>query len=155
MYGRIYNVIAAPTSQTVAIDLFEIVAPSTGVVILRALRIGQTTEIGDAQDEQCRVRIITGYTTSGSGGSSATPTPKSLGMSAFGGTAEVHNTTLANTGTAATHLDDVWNLRGGYIWMPAEEDMIVLRPSERAVVTLPALTDATTIGGTLTIEEIG
>lgn len=154
-YGRIYNVIVTGVAATAAQDLFEVVSASTGVTILRALEIAQETEVGDAQDEMLRVQIITGYTTSGSGGSSATPTPKSLGMSAYGGTCEINNTTLANTGTAAIHKSSAFNVRAGYVWLPAEEDMIVVRPSERAVVRLAGTpTDSITFSATLTIEEI-
>lgn len=154
-HGRIYNIAVSGVAATVAQDLFEVVSASTGVTILRALEIAQSTEAGDAADEMLQVQIITGYTTSGSGGSSATPVPRSLGMSAYGGTAEINNTTVATTGTAAIHRASAFNVRGGYVWLPAEEDMIVVRPSERAVVRLAGTpADSITFWATLTIEEI-
>ena len=154
--GRIYNVVIDAVAVSAIQDLFEVVAPSDAIVRIRALEIGQSSDAGDSQDELLRGRIITGYTVSGSGGSSATPQPKSLGDAAFGGTAEINNTTVANTGTASIHRAFTWNVRAGYVWIPSEEDMIIVSPSARAVVHLPAApADAITLSATLTIEEIG
>jgi hypothetical protein len=155
MYGRVYNVICGAVAMTVEQDLFEIVAPSTGNVVIRALEISQGTEVGDAQDEMLRMRIMTGATTSGSGGSSATPIPKALGNSAFGGTAEINNTTLAQDGTIVTHRDIYFPVRAGYVWNPAEDSRLVIRPSTRLVVRLAAPGDSVTFSATLEIEELG
>lgn len=154
-YGRIYNVIVSNVSVSAAQDLFEVVAPSTDVVILRALEIAQSSDAGDTEDEMLGVSIITGHTTSGSGGSSATPVPLRLGDSAFGGTAEINNTTIASAGTAVTHRSSAFNVRAGYVWMPDEQSMVVVPPSATAVVRITAPADALSVYATLTIEEIG
>lgn len=153
--GRIYSVRIGGTAFTAAIDAFEVNAPADAVVILHELHLSQTTEIGDAQEEQLLINIITGYTSSGSGGSTPTAIPRQLGDAAFGGTVEVMNTTQASGGTPVTHHTDAWNVRIPYqkIWTP--ETRIILSPSQRAVITLPAPTDSVTLAGTLVIEELG
>lgn len=155
MYGRLYNVIVGVVAITAEQDLFELVMPSTAAGVLRSLEVAQTTEIADAQDEMLRLRIMSGFTTSGSGGSSATPIPKALGMSASGITAEINNTTVATSGTIVTHRDVSWNVRAGYIWMPPEEEMIVIAPSARLCVRISAPADSVTFSATATVEEIG
>jgi hypothetical protein len=155
-YGRIYNVVIEAVAVTAIQDLFEVTNASTKVTVLRALEIGQSSDAKDTEDEQLYARIITGYTTSGSGGSSVTAIPRMIGMAAYAGSCERNNTTVANTGTAVVHRAFAFNVRAGYVWQPSEDEMIVLAPSERAVVHLPAApADSLTISATLTIEEIG
>ena len=98
--SRLYVATFAAVAATAAQDLFEIVASSSSRVLIHGWEIGQSTEAGDAQDEMARLELILGYTVSGSGGSSFTPLPLDAGHAAFGGTCEINNTTLANTGTA-------------------------------------------------------
>jgi hypothetical protein len=155
-YGRIYNVVMEAVAVTAIQDLFEVVSASTKVTALIGLEGGQTSDAGDAADEQLYVRIVTGYTTSGSGGSSVTPAPTMIGMPAFAGTCERNNTTVANTGTAVVHRAMPFNVRAGYVWQPGEENYIWLASSERGVVHLPAApADSLTMSWTLTLLEIG
>ena len=154
--GRMYTVSFTAVAVTAAQDLFEVVAPADSVVILHALYLGQTTELADAAEEQLRIAIKSGATTSGSGGSSATPVPLALGDAAFGGTAEVNNTTQATAGTIVVHHNDTWNIRGPYQYIPTPEMRKVLSPSARMTVELLAApADSVTMSGTLYIEEIG
>lgn len=153
--GRIYSARIGGTAFTAAIDAFEVNCPADACLAIHELHLSQTTELGDAAEEQLLINIITGYSTSGSGGSSPTAIPRSLGDAAFGGTVEVMNTTQASTGTAVTHHTDAWNIRVPYqkIWTP--ETRIIVSPSARLVVTLPAPTDSVTLAGTIVFEEIG
>lgn len=154
--GRMYTVSFTAVAVTAAQDLFEVVAPADSVVVLHAIYLGQTTELADAAEEQLRIAIKSGSTTSGSGGSSATPVPLSLGDAAFGGTAEVNNTTQATSGTIVTHHNDTWNLRGPYQLIFTPEMRKVLSPSARMTVELLAApADSVTMSGTLYLEEIG
>ena len=153
--GRIYSATFSASAFTVAVDAFEVVAPADSAVLIHELHLSQGTELGDAAEEQLLVLVRTGFTTSGSGGSAFTPIPRSLGEAAFGGTAEFMNTTQAVNGTAVNHHAEYWNIRVPYqkIWTP--ETRIVISPSARLVVTLPAPTDSVTAAGTLVFEEIG
>lgn len=154
--GRLYSVVFDAVAVTAAQDLFEVVAASGKPVTLHSLRIGQSSDAGDAQDEQLRIRIRSGQTTSGSGGTTPTPVPLNPGDAAFGGTTEVNNTTQASAGTIVTHLSDAWNVRAGYVWCPTPEERIGLAAGGRLTVELPAApADSITLSGTLVFEEHG
>lgn len=154
--GRIYTAQFTDVSVSAIQDIFEIVAPADAVVVIHDLFIGQKSDVGDAAEEILSVQLTSGHTTSGSGGSSVTPVPVNLGDAAFGGTVEANNTTQAADGTIVVHYSWQWNIRGPFekIWTP--ETRPVLSPSRRACVELPvAPTDAITVSGTITFEEIG
>ena len=151
---RIFSVAVAGVAATAQQDLWEVVAPSSGSVKIWGFEISQSTEAGDAQDEMLSVQLITGYTTSGSGGSSATPAPVSLAGSAFGGTAETSNTTVATTGTASIRHASAFNVRAGYIWLPEDPLRPIVQASERAVVRISAPADSVTFWGTLWFESL-
>lgn len=154
--GRMYSATFTAVAVTAAQDLFEIVAPADAVVVLHSLYLGQSTELGDAAEEQLRVAIKSGQTTSGSGGSTVTPAPLALGDAAFGGTVEANNTTKASTGTIVTHHADSWNVRGPYQLIFTPETRKVLSPSARMTVELVAApADSITLEGTVYFEEIG
>ncbi len=67
---RVYRV-PFSGSFTAQIDLVELVGASGGLEWLTEIRIGQTTELGDAQEEQLSISLVTGHTTSGSGGNTS------------------------------------------------------------------------------------
>lgn len=117
MQGRTYTIVfsGALTAQA---DLFEITPADDKPIEICAVHIGQTSDAGDAQDEMIGFDIIRGHTTSGSGGSSATPTPISPADAAAGFTAEVGNTTIASAGTTTTLHSDAFNVRAGYTYVP-------------------------------------
>lgn len=150
LYAVTFSGVAVSAQQ----DLFELVAPSAGAVVIHELTLGQTSDQGDAQAEALSLQLIRGYTVSGSGGSSATPAPLNSAYPAAGTTAEVNNTTVANTGTVVTVMADVWNVQAGYqkVWTP--ETRPVLRNGQRLVVRQSAPADAITQSGTIVFEEI-
>lgn len=150
-YAATFDAVAVSAAQ----DLFEITAPSDCIVAIYALYLGQTSDVGDANAENLKVQLIKGYTVSGSSGSSVTPSKLETGFAAAGSTVEANNTTVANTGTPVTVHQDVWNTQLPYMYRPAPEERIILSPSERLVVRLPAPADAITMSGTLVFEEIG
>jgi hypothetical protein len=98
-----------------------------------------------------------GHTTSGSGGSSATPV-NIAGYSAArssGATVETNNSTPAADGSPATLIAESWNVASGYRYLPAPEEHPVLEASQRLVVRISAPADEITLNGTLVFEEIG
>lgn len=153
--SRIYTVQFSGVAATAQQDLFEIVAPSTGAIIVHAIELSQTTELGDAAEEQLLVQFKSGQTTSGSGGTAPTPVPIAFGDAAAGFTAEVNNTTKASTGTIVTHASWSWNVRCEFVKLFTPEMRPVVRASRRMTVelgTTPA--DSITLNGTIWIEEL-
>jgi hypothetical protein len=153
--GRIYTAQFSAVAVSAAQDLFEIVAPSDAIVKIHNIRLGQTSDVGDAAEEILLIKLNSGATTSGSGGGSYTPVPIELGDAAFGGTCEINNTTQAADGTIVTHHAWPWNVRGPFEIIFEPETRPVLSPSRRCVLTIPAPADALTMMGTITFEEIG
>ena len=154
--GRIYTAQFTDVAVTAAQDLFEVVAAADSIVLIHDLHISQKSDVGDAAEEILSLQLISGYTTSGSGGSSVTPGAREVQDSAFGGTCEANNTTVANTGTTVTHYAWAWNIRGPFdkVWTP--ETRPIVAPRRRVVVRLPvAPADSLTMSGTITFEEIG
>ncbi len=154
--GRIYTAQFTDVAVSAVQDLFEVVAPADAIVTVHDLHLGQKSDVGDAAEEILSIQLTSGHTTSGSAGSSVTPVPVELGDAAFGGTCEANNTTQAVDGTIVVHYAWDWNIRGPFdkVWTP--ETRPVLSPSRRMCVELPAApTDAITMSGTITFEEIG
>lgn len=154
MTGRTYSVIFSAVAVTAAQDLFEITPADDKPVNILGLFIGQSSDAGDAQDELLQVSIIRGFTTSGSGGSAPTPAPLDNIDTAAGFTAEVNNTTVANTGTSVTLHTDTFNVRAGYqIWFPPECYPRATQANTTIVVRITAPADSLTMSGTLYVQE--
>jgi hypothetical protein len=123
--------------------------------------IGQTSELGDAAEENVRitVRHMTATVTNGSGGSAPTAVPNRPGTDlAAGFTARVNDTTVATTTGTSTIVEELsWNERNTpwERWIPEE-----LRPralqGEALLVRLET-TLADDLSGTFTffVEEEG
>lgn len=153
---RLYTVAFAGVAVTAQQDFFELVAPSTGILLVHELGLSQSTEVGDAMEEGLSILLKSGATTSGSGGSAGTLVPIDFGDAAAGATAETNNTTKANTGTIVTHEAHNWNIRVPFqrIWTP--ETRPIIRASRRYTVelaTTPA--DSITVSGYMIVEEVG
>lgn len=151
--GRMYACVFEKVSVSAAQDLFEVVAAADKVVIIHALYLSQDSDDATSESEMLNI-LVHRASTSGSGGSSVTPSPLDPGDAAFGGTCEANNTTQ---GTEGTFLhSDCFNVLSGYAWIPTPESRPVLGGQDRVVVELQdAPTDALTMSGTLIIEEIG
>jgi hypothetical protein len=153
MSGLIYSVVFEEVAVTADQDLFEIVAPSDAAVLIHVLTLSQSSDAGDSESELLSILMHRG-TTSGSGGSAATPRPMQAGFPAAGSTVEVNNTTKSTEGVQL--YADAFNVQLGLqkIWTP--ETRPVISPSGRIVIevqTAPA--DSITMSGTLIFEEIG
>lgn len=154
--GRIYTAQFQAVAATLAQDLFELVAPADAIVAIHDICFSQSTELGDAAEEQLVLCLKSGQTTSGSGGSTPTAIPRQFGDAAFGGTVEANNTTKASAGTIVTHHSWCWNIRGPFKEIFTPETRPILSPSRRATIELVnAPTDSVTISGFITFEEIG
>jgi hypothetical protein len=151
--GRMYAVVFEEVAATAAQDLFEIISAADSSTVLHSVIVTQSSDAGDAADEQLSIIFHRGAAT-GSGGSSATPAPLSLGDAAYGGTAEVNNTSQSSEGTIL-HAE-AFNVRGGFYYRPTPEERITISPSDVFIVELQtAPADSLTMSGTAIIEEIG
>lgn len=152
--ARMYTVSFSAVAVTAAQDFFEITPADDKPVEIVGLFLGQTSDSGDAQDEQLQISIIRGFTSSGSGGSAPTPAPLKANDAAAGFTAEVNNTTVANTGTSVNLHQDAWNVRAGYSnwWIPDTEPH-ANQGNTTIVVRTTAPADSITLSGTLYVRE--
>lgn len=152
LYTAQFNGVAVSAQQ----DFFEINVPSTSIVLVHRIVLGQTSDVGDAEEEGLLIRERQGNTTSGSGGSTPTAVPLILGDSAFAGTVEANNTTKATSGTAVTKRSWAWNVRMPFEYVMAPEERTLIRPSTRwclELATTPG--DALTMHGFVLFESLG
>lgn len=157
--NRVYTVTMTAAAATAAIEFFELIAGATTAIALLGLDVGQTTEAGDAMDEQIGwyVKRAGGSYTSGSGGTAGTIVPVQPGYSAATFTSEVGNTTklAVGTGTLVTLHRGVFNVRAGLreIWTP--DSAFCTGVSQALVVGLEAApADAITWYATAYVAEL-
>jgi len=152
--GRMYTSRFDGVAVTAVQDLFMLLTPATDIVKIHEIRISQLTEIQDAEEAMLLLRIRTGQTANGSGGSAPAMVPDLIGDSACGCTVRANDTTQASGGTIVTKWSDYWNVRVPYvqIWTPETRPTVV--PSSRWTFEL-ATTDTLTMAGVLVFEEIG
>lgn len=152
---REYTVVFSAVAVSVAQDLFELTPADDKPIEIYGICLGQTSDVGDAADENLAWSVIRGNTTSGSGGTSPTPAPVSPGDAAASFTVEVNNTTQASSGTPVTLHADVFNVRAGLpFWWPEGKGPKASQANTilRVAVTAPA--DALTMYGTLYVREL-
>lgn len=153
---RLYTVVFQAVAVTAQQDLFEITPGSNRPCVLMGLFVQQSSEVGDAQEEMLRWSIMKGHATSGSGGTTPTPVPRSATDPAAGFTAEVNNTTLATGGSPVTNHVGTFNVRVGLeMWWPQDTAIPVTSGTTRMVVRLlntPA--DEITMSGTAYVGEL-
>lgn len=138
------------------VDLSEVTAASTKPLVILGFDIGQTSDVGDAAEEILLLVIKSGQTTSGSGGSSATPVNVDQSGGAASFAAEQANTTKASGGTIVSHGSGFhWNVRMPLQIRFTQEEQILLPAATRATLEIPAAADSLTIAGQLICQEIG
>lgn len=143
---------------TTATDVFEVTPAADRAVRILGMRLGQTTDLGDAQEEVLRIGVYRDVT-AGTTGVALTEVAYTNAALAGAVTAAV----VANNGTASTGgtLIDViaWNVRIPLEWFPIPE----LRPkfsnlaAEGPVSSfrlMAAPTDSITISGCLYWTEV-
>lgn len=156
--SRIYTVPLFPQAVTTAQDLFEVQSGSAKVTRIVRWEVSQYSEVGDTQEEGLTLIVRKEVDTTGSGGTTVTPTRADQGDPNFSGTCKVGNTTKAGGSPDVSKRFAVhnWNVRVPFEKVYLPEDRPVLSPSERLVIEIyqnPA--DSITIGGVIVIEEIG
>lgn len=159
MYGRRYRTPISIGSTTAQIDIFEILAGSATPLALMGFSLGQTSEVGDANEEQLTLvlKYITGAPTTGSGGATPTPRPVLPGDAASSATVKTGNTTKLTGGTSVELERFAWNVRQDFqvIWIP--EMWQVSAVSEQLVlelVTTPADAIAGIVGAIHFVELV-
>lgn len=136
------------TAFTAQIDVFELLSAAGKPGVLLGFEFGQTTEIGDAQEEQLTLVLkrVTGAPTSGSGGGTSTFQPTMPNDVAAGLTLETGNTTKLTGGTSVELARVPWNVRMSCLYLPVPEERIVFDAATRLVLEL-VTTPADSIGG--------
>lgn len=155
--GRKYTVDLTPTAVTVAADLLEITPADDKPVRILSVNLHQTSDFGDAQDEVLSVFWVRGNTSSGSGGSVPTARPNNPSDVAAGFTCEAFNTTAASAGTAVNGPRHGFNVRCGPE-RPYTPDEVFEASQANTLLVLrmsAAPADSLTIGGSVTVEELG
>lgn len=157
--GRIYSIVFENVSVSASQDFFEITPADDKPVRILGVQLGNVggaADAGDAQEELLRLTIIRGFTSSGSGGSAPTPSPLNPNDAAAGFTAEVNNTTKANTGSTVTLFADSINVRIPYQqYFTPETCPQANQGNTTIVVRLEAApADAVSMSGTLWVEEL-
>jgi hypothetical protein len=155
---RIYDAPFGFTAETVAVDIVELTpADDKPIVIIRTM-VGQSTEVGDAQEEFIPIAWIRGNTSSGSGGvAAAAPNTRNPSDATAGFTYEALNTTPSSSGTTKTLAQYAWSVRGGLDMVHLPEE----RPEASQGNTLMCLrlgaapVDSITIGGCIVVGESG
>ena len=138
---------------TTATDVFEITAPATCRIEVMQMNLGQTTDLGDAQEEVLRIGLYRGAT-AGSTGTALTEQPYVDSNDGAARAAVVANRGTASTG--GTLLDVIaWNIRIPLekIWIPELRPIMELS----TVMTfrlLTAPTDSITVSGSLIWREM-
>jgi hypothetical protein len=154
--GRMYTVHLAPTAIAVAADLVELTPADDIPILIHGFRVYQITDVGDAAEEIIGLALVRGHTVSGSGGSAATPAAKNHRDAAAGFTAEVANTTQANTGTTTTPYSTGWNVRAPLEVVFTPEQRVRVDQGNTTIVLrmLAAPADSLTIGASMDVEEL-
>jgi len=127
--SRIYAVPYTGTLTTAGgnTDIWSFAPASNKPITLRGFTLGQTSEIGDAMEENVRVTVtrLPATFTVGSGGSAVTAaaTPGASTDTVWSFTARANDTTIATTSGTLQVLDEIgWNLRNSPYehWYPDE-----------------------------------
>lgn len=155
--GRIYAVTFEGVAVTAQVDFFEVAPADDKPVALIGIMLSQSSDLGDAAEEILRIKVIRGHSTSGSGGTSATPRPvSSTADTAAGATAKTNNTTIASAGTGVDLFAHAFNIRAGLEhYFPPECRPSAGQGDGTIVVRLMAApADSLTMSGTLFFEEL-
>lgn len=153
---RCYTVNFTPTSETVAVDLVAL-KPATNIPIrIRALRVWQISDVGDAQAENLTINVVRGNATDGTGGATATPTLKDGRDAAASFTARVGDTTAASAGTATTVYSTGWPVGSAYEYTFPDPNIARCDAGQTMIVVRlgGAPADAITIGCSIDVEEL-
>lgn len=153
----IYSASFTGVAVTAQQDIFELAAPSSKAVIIHEVRLSQSSDVKDTEEEILPILLRRGVgSTTGSGGSTPTVIKLQTGDGTAGVVAKANNTTRMSTGTITTMVATTWNVRTEFLYLPTPECRPVLAPSERFTAELSGTpADSLTCHGTILFEEIG
>lgn len=153
---HVYTASFRTASVSVIQDLFQLLAAAAVPVWIHSVRIGQTSDEGDAEAEMLEIQITrTDFTINGSGGTVPTPRPHSVASPVASTTVEANNTTLSTVQTIV--LEDVFNVQAGWLYQPPPEERILLPAgiTNGIIIALPvAPNDVLTMDGSITFSEV-
>lgn len=159
--SRIYRVPYTGTlaNATADADLVSLVPADDKPIRLAGWILGQSSETGDAAEENLRitVRHMAATVTVGSGGSAVTPVKTDQNDPAAGFTARANDATVATTTGANTIMEELgWNIRSSpYERYIAEEQRPVARQTEALIVRMESTpVDDITAELTFLVEEL-
>lgn len=160
---RMYTVSFENVAYTAAggdFDAFELDPAADKPITIAGLEIVATSEVGEAQEEWVRLKIIRflGGTFTSGNGTANTPKPLDELDTAAAFAAETMGSTVAtSTGTQQDMWSTGFNIRAGYgpIFLPPEFRIPVLGVANNAVVVrlMGTLADDANLNGTLWVEE--
>jgi len=138
---------------TTATDIFELTCAATARAEILMMELGQTTDLGDAQEEVLRIGLYRGAT-AGATGTALTEQPYADSNDGAAESAVVANRGTASTGGTLLQII-TWNIRipTQWIWIPEMRPVAELS----TVITfrlLTAPTDSITVSGTLIWREL-
>jgi hypothetical protein len=139
-------------------DWLELTPADDAPCLLRGWIIGQTSEVGDTQEEGLRFSIIVlpATVTSGNGTATTGRAMGGIGTAAFA--AETNGTTVGTTsGTAITLAELAWNERGSpwEFWFPDREFCPFVKQASALVFRQQTtLADDMSATATFFIEEV-
>lgn len=156
--GRLYTVEFENVSVTNAngdADLFELTPADDKPLLVHALFFDQISDVGDAQEEMLRYRVIRGHTTTGNG-TATTPRPLSPSDAAAGFTAKVYGATIASLGSPVNLHSGAFNIRAGLALVLTPEMRWACSQAETLLVVrlMAGPTDDLTMSGTIYVEEL-
>lgn len=136
-------------------DLIYLAAATEKPIKLMGFILGQTSEVGDAQEEMLDLTIVRGFTTASSGGSAITPVPRDPDSAAAAFTARLGDPTVATTGTGLVLWADSMNVRAGMPYILPEQFQPITRNGAGSLVVRmnTAVIDAVTINITAIVQE--
>lgn len=157
--GRIFSARFEAVAVSAAQDVFSLGSPTSGVGLLHTVYLSQTSDVGDSGEIIEEVRIVTGNTTVGSGGSAPTAIPFQLGDTPTV-TVRANDTTEVSSGSQVIKFSDSWNVRVGWQYIPTPETRITFGELTAGTKTFLAVQlpnipgSAITMTGTIIWEEI-
>lgn len=155
----VYTVPFEKVSVSAVQDLWAIVAHASKQCVLLGFELavsGGAADAGDAQEELLPLRIRSGQSSAGSGGTAPTPQNVDRAGGAAGFTARVNDTTQASSGSPVVQWAGAFNTRAGIDKPLTEFQQLIFGAGVRLTIELTAApADALEISGVAWVQEIG
>ncbi len=135
-------------------DAFEIVSPSDAIVKLMGVTVTQE-DLTAIENILVTISRIEGGFTSGSGGTTATPSKRETGFAASAITAELFNTTDLTAGTKVEIYREMWNVTLPFLYRPTPKEMKKASPTDGFLVEIGTPSAAIDIHVTAEWDEEG